>query len=127
MGAQVQGGQQFSIQPALNWKGSLDAPGYSYRYIGGDATRVIIPNEVMESNCLLEYSGEGFFPASLSEPVSCIVGGFHAMYHVKAGTYLHEMDIREGGTRPSWPARARWAWGRSTTPSTATASPACWW
>ena len=91
-------GSQFSIQPAMNWKGSLNAPGYSYRYIGGDATRVIIPNEVMESNCLLEYSGEGFFPASLSEPVSCIVGGFHAMYHVKAGTYLHEMDIREGGS-----------------------------
>ncbi len=90
-------GSRFSIQPAMNYKGSLNAPGYSYRYIGGDATRVIIPNEVMESNCLLEYGGEGYFPASLSEPVSCIVGAFHAMYHVKPGTYVHEMDIRAGG------------------------------
>ena len=36
-------GEKFSIQPALNYKGSLAAPGYSYQYIGGDATYVIIP------------------------------------------------------------------------------------
>ena len=40
-------GQKFSIQPALNYKGTLDAPGYSYRYIGGDSTYIVIPNEVM--------------------------------------------------------------------------------
>ena len=90
-------GNKFSIQPALNYKGSMDAPGYSYKYIGGDATFVIIPNEVMELNCLLSYEGEGFFPASLSEPISCIVGAFHASYHTKAGSYQHEMGIFEGG------------------------------
>jgi threonine dehydrogenase-like Zn-dependent dehydrogenase len=90
-------GSRFSIQPAMNYQGRLDAPGYSYRYIGGDATAVIIPNEVMEMNCLLEYNGEAYFPASLSEPMSCIVGAFHAMYHVRPGTYIHDMDIREGG------------------------------
>lgn len=90
-------GSKFSIQPALNYKGSLDAPGYSYRYIGGDATFVIIPNEVMELNCLLSYEGEGYFPASLSEPISCIVGAFHASYHTKAGSYEHSMGIVEGG------------------------------
>jgi threonine dehydrogenase-like Zn-dependent dehydrogenase len=31
-------GQKFSIQPAMNQTGSLNAPGYSFRYIGGDAT-----------------------------------------------------------------------------------------
>ena len=45
-------GEKFSIQPALNYKGSLAAPGYSYEYIGGDATYVIIPNEVMEKMCI---------------------------------------------------------------------------
>jgi threonine dehydrogenase-like Zn-dependent dehydrogenase len=77
--------------------GSLDAPGYSFRYIGGDATRVIIPNIVMESDSLLPYEGEAFFPASLSEPMSCIIGAFHASYHVPPGTYSHEMGIMEGG------------------------------
>jgi L-sorbose 1-phosphate reductase len=90
-------GMKFSIQPALNYRGSLNAPGYSYRYIGGDATYVIIPNEVMECNCLLEYKGEGFFPASLSEPMSCIIGAFHASYHTKPGTYVHEMGTVKGG------------------------------
>lgn len=88
---------KFSIQPALNYRGTLDAPGYSFRYIGGDATYVIIPNEVMEMNCLLPYSGRGYFPASLSEPVSCIAGAFHASFHNEQGSYVHRMGIREGG------------------------------
>ena len=90
-------GQKFSIQPAMAQTGSLDAPGYSYRYIGGDATHIIIPNNVMEADCLLQYDGEAFFPASLSEPMSCIIGAFHASYHVPPGTYKHEMGIRKGG------------------------------
>ncbi|MCX6329510.1 MAG: zinc-binding dehydrogenase [Bacteroidia bacterium] len=90
-------GQKFSIQPAMAQTGSLDAPGYSYRYIGGDATHIIIPNIVMEADCLLQYDGEAFFPASLSEPMSCIIGAFHASYHIPPGTYKHEMGIRKGG------------------------------
>jgi len=90
-------GRKFAIQPALNYKGSLDAPGYSYPYIGGNATYVIIPNEVMEQNCLLPYNGDAFFYASLSEPMSCIVGAYHANYHATAGSYEHSMGIKEGG------------------------------
>ncbi|MFO7294940.1 MAG: zinc-binding dehydrogenase [Clostridia bacterium] len=90
-------GQKFTIQPALNYKGSLAAPGYSYRYIGGDATYIIIPNEVMEMNCLLEYNGEAYFYGSLAEPMSCIIGAFHASYHTVPGKYVHNMGIVEGG------------------------------
>ena len=90
-------GQKFSIQPALNYKGSQYAPGYSYRYIGGDATYIIIPHEVMELDCLLPYEGEGFYPASLAEPMSCVIGAFHATYHTRPGSYNHLMGIREGG------------------------------
>ncbi len=95
--SQFKPGNKFSIQPALNYKGSLDAPGYSYKYIGGNATYIIIPDEVMELNCLLHYDGEGFFPASLSEPYSCVAGTFHAHYHTKGGSYVHNMGISEGG------------------------------
>jgi len=91
-------GSKFAIQPALNYRGSLAAPGYSYRAIGGDATYVIIPNEVMECGCLLEYRGRGFFPASLSEPMSCIIGAFRASYHTRPGDYTHQMGIREAGS-----------------------------
>ncbi|MBO5077911.1 MAG: zinc-binding dehydrogenase [Clostridia bacterium] len=90
-------GQKFSIQPALNYKGSLAAPGYSYKYIGGDATYVVIPNEVMKMNCLLNYTGEAFFYGSVAEPMSCIVGTYHAMYHTTNGKYTHKMGIVKGG------------------------------
>lgn len=94
-------GDKFSIQPALNYEegpvGILSAPGYSYRYIGGDATYVIIPKEVMEKDCLLAYQGEGFYPASLAEPLSCVIGAMHANYHTTPGSYIHKMDIVDGG------------------------------
>ena len=94
-------GDKFSIQPAINYPdgpvGVLSAPGYSYKYIGGDATYVIIPNEVMEQNCLLPYTGEGFYPASLSEPLSCVIGAMHANYHTSPGSYVHKMEIINGG------------------------------
>ena len=90
-------GDRFIIQPALGYKGSLDAPGYSFRYIGGDATYVIIPHEVMDMNCLIPYKGKDFFAGSLSEPYSCVIGTMHAMYHTTYGSYVHKMGIVEGG------------------------------
>lgn len=102
VGAAVSGGfkpgDRFTIQPALNYKGSLAAPGYSYQYIGGDATYIIIPPEVMQTGSLLPYSGDAFFYGSLAEPMSCIIGAFHASYHTRPGSYVHEMGIREGGS-----------------------------
>ena len=94
-------GDKFSIQPALNYEdgpvGVLSAPGYSYAHIGGDATYVIIPNEVMELGCLLPYEGPGYYPASLSVPLSCVIGAMHANYHTTPGSYVHKMEIVDGG------------------------------
>lgn len=94
---QFKPGDRFGIQPALMYHGSLDAPGYSFPTIGGDATFVRIPSCVMECNCLLNYSGDAFYKASLSEPVSCIIGACHAHYHIPPATYDHVMGIVEGG------------------------------
>lgn len=94
---QFKPGDKFVIQPALNYKGSLASPGYSYKYIGGDATYVIIPHEVMELGCLLPYNGDAYFYGSLTEPMSCIVGGFHANYHTTPGSYVHKMECKERG------------------------------
>jgi threonine dehydrogenase-like Zn-dependent dehydrogenase len=94
-------GDKFSIQPALNYPGGpvgiLSAPGYSYRHIGGDATYIVIPSEVMEQDCLLRFEGEGFYRASLAEPLSCVIGAMHANYHTAPGSYIHRMDIVSGG------------------------------
>ena len=94
---QFKAGQRFAIQPAMNYKGSMAAPGYSYQYIGGDATYIIIPEEVMLTGCLLPYNGEAFFYGSVAEPVSCVIGAFHAQYHTTNGCYEHKMGIVEGG------------------------------
>ena len=93
-----QPGQRYSIQPALNYPGrELEAPGYSFHYCGGQATKILIPREVLEMDCLLPYEGEAFFGASLSEPVSCIIGANNSSYHFKQGEYVHKMGIAEGG------------------------------
>lgn len=90
-------GMKFTLQPALNYKGTMWSPGYSYEFFGGDTTYCIIPPEVMELGCLLEYKGRAYYEASLAEPMSCSIGAFHAAYHTKMGVYHHEMGIREGG------------------------------
>ncbi|HIX93591.1 MAG TPA: zinc-binding dehydrogenase [Firmicutes bacterium] len=90
-------GEKFAIQPAHNYKGSQEAPGYSYRWCGGDATYVIIPREILICDCLLKYAGDAFFYGSLAEPMSCIIGGAHASYHTTNGSYVHDMGIKEGG------------------------------
>ena len=98
---QFKAGDKFSIQPAIFYEegpvGLLSAPGYSYPYVGGDATYVIIPNDVMVQGCLLKYEGEGFYPASLAEPLSCVIGAMHANYHTTPGSYVHTMEIVDGG------------------------------
>ncbi len=94
-------GQKYTIQPAIYNEdaplGVLSAPGYTYKYIGGDATYVIIPKDVLEKDCLLIYNGPGYYPASLAEPLSCVIGAMHANYHITPGSYIHDMEIIKGG------------------------------
>jgi threonine dehydrogenase-like Zn-dependent dehydrogenase len=93
-------GDKFSVQPKIEYEGfpeKLRAPGYSYEYFGGATTYAILPNEFIEKDCVLEYSGDAFFLGSLAEPISCIIRAFHANYHCEYGTYIHHMGIAEDG------------------------------
>lgn len=90
-------GDKFALQPALNYMGKLDSPGYSYEYCGGATTYCIMPHEVMELGCLLPFHGESFFEASLAEPMSCIIGGYHANYHTNKQNYNHAMGTKKDG------------------------------
>jgi threonine dehydrogenase-like Zn-dependent dehydrogenase len=92
-------GQKYGVQPQLNIPGHEHwAPGYSFRWIGGDATRIVIPREVLELDCLLTYNGDAYYKSSIAEPVSCIVGAYRCSYHFKAGEYVHQMGIKKGGS-----------------------------
>ncbi|MDD2361734.1 MAG: zinc-binding dehydrogenase [Oscillospiraceae bacterium] len=91
-------GSKFAIQPAINDPTNVHAaPGYSFKYIGGASTYIIIPSIVMERSCLMDYTGDAYYMGSLAEPVSCIVGGFNVNYHSAPGSYVHNMGIAEGG------------------------------
>ena len=94
---QFKPGMKFTLQPALNYKGTMWSPGYSYEFFGGDATYCIIPSEVMELGCLLEYKGRAYYEASLAEPMACSIGAFNAAYHTHMGVYTHDMGIKENG------------------------------
>lgn len=91
-------GEKFAQQPALNYRGRLDSPGYSYQFCGGAASYCIMPNEVMEQGCLLHYDGESYFEASLGEPMSCIVGGYYGCYHTNKTDHGHSIGVKEGGS-----------------------------
>ncbi len=90
-------GDGVAIQPAHFYKGTQQALGYSYQYGGGDTQYANIPIETLLMDCLLPYNSDVYFYGSLAEPMSCIIGTFHAMYHTKAGSYVHNMGIVEGG------------------------------
>ena len=73
-------GEKFVLQPAMGLPSGYSA-GYSYEYYGGNATYCIIPKVSIDIGSVLPYDVDYFANASLAEPMSCIIGAFHATYH----------------------------------------------
>ncbi|MDD9150048.1 zinc-binding dehydrogenase [Sporolactobacillus sp. CQH2019] len=90
-------GENYVIQPNLARDDTPFVPGYSYPYIGGDATAIIIPPEVIELNCLIPFHGQAYYEGSLCEPLSCVIAAFNAQFHLIPHTYDHEMGIKRNG------------------------------
>ena len=89
-------GQKVVIQPALKLENNFD-PGYSYPFIGGAATYVIVPKIVLERGCLLPFEGDSFFKGSLVEALGCIVRGYKGFYHTDYETYIRTDGAKKGG------------------------------
>ncbi|MDD2980401.1 MAG: zinc-binding dehydrogenase [Hespellia sp.] len=94
---QFKEGEKFVLQPAMNLDNGYSA-GYSYEYFGGDATYCIIPKIAIDKGCVLPYHSDYFANASLAEPMSCIIGAFHATYHTENFIYEHQMGLKDGGS-----------------------------
>ena len=90
-------GQSVAILPTMGLP-SGHSPGYSYPYYGGDATYCIIPKVAIDKGCVLPYAEDYYANASLAEPMSCIIGAFHASYHTEPLVWEHQMGIRKGGS-----------------------------
>ncbi|MGM0167975.1 L-sorbose 1-phosphate reductase [Enterococcus sp. AZ135] len=91
-------GERYVLQANLQLPDRPDCPGYSYAYTGGDATYIVISEDVMNQDCLIPYKGETYFEGSLIEPLSCVIGAFEANYHLKEGSYEHKMGIKADGS-----------------------------
>ena len=100
VGEKLQGkfqeGEKFVLQPAMGLDSGYSA-GYSYEYFGGNATYCIIPKVAIDLGCVLPYKGNYYANASLAEPMSCIIGAFHATYHTTPYVYEHDMGVRKNG------------------------------
>lgn len=94
-----QKGMKFTVQPEVTIGGVSRTVGYNYGAYGGDSTYSILPAEVMESGSLIPFNGESFFEASLSEPTSCIIAGYHRMYHTSKTNHQHIMGVKEKGAQ----------------------------
>ncbi len=99
VGADVEGwkaGQKAVVQPALKLDTGYD-PGYSYQYIGGDATYIIVPKIVLERGCLVHYEGDSFFKGSLVESFGCVVRGYKGFYHTDYSNYVRTDGAKKEG------------------------------
>lgn len=89
-------GQKIVIQPALKLETNYD-PGYSYQYIGGSSTYAVVPEVVLERDCLIPYEGDAFFKGSLTEAFGCIIRGYKGMYHTNYESYTRTDGAKKGG------------------------------
>ncbi len=89
-------GEKIVIQPALKLENGHD-PGYSYPYIGGNATYAIVPKIVLERDCMIAWNGDCFYKGSLVEAIGCSLRGYKGMYHYDYETYVRTDSIKENG------------------------------
>ena len=89
-------GQKIVIQPALKLESGYD-PGYSYQYIGGSSTYSIVPEIVLERNCMIPFDGDGFFKGSVVEALACVYRGYLGFYHTDYSNYVRTDGAKKGG------------------------------
>ena len=89
-------GEKVIIQPSLRLENSHD-PGYSFKYIGGAATYVIVPEDVISRDCMISYTGDSFFTGSLVEPIACVLRAYKAFHHSDRDTLEISMGVKKGG------------------------------
>lgn len=88
-------GGKVVIPPVLSYMG-VDTIGYSFPEIGGDATYCLVRDHVIEHGHLIPIGGDAFFSGSLVEPVSCVVRGFKATFHLdEEGNHI--TGVKQGG------------------------------
>ena len=84
------------VKPALKLASGYD-PGYSYPTVGGATVYAVVPEIVLERNCLIPYRGDAFFKGSLVESLACDLRGLKGLYHTDYTNYVRTDDEKVGG------------------------------
>ena len=88
-------GDKVIIPPVLSYLG-VDTIGYSFEEIGGDSTYSLVREHVIENGYLIKIKSDAFFSASLVEPVSCVLRGYKATFHLdEEGEHI--TGVKPGG------------------------------
>lgn len=88
-------GKQFALLPGI--PDQMEAPGYSYRYLGGDCTYCIVPKDVIEKGCFFEVAVDSYYEASVVEPLYCVIGGYNANIHLVSGSHQPQYSTKKDG------------------------------
>ena len=89
-------GEKVIIPPVLGYLGTMDTIGYSFGEIGGDSTYSLVYEHIVENGYLLKINSNAFFGGSLVEPVSCVLRGFKATFHLDEDG-SHITGLKDGG------------------------------
>lgn len=89
-------GEKVIIPPVLEYLGGIDTIGYSFQQIGGASTYSTVCNHIIENGYMLKLQSDAYFKGALIEPVSCILRGYKANFHLDV-KQNHVMGIKEGG------------------------------
>lgn len=96
LGDKWETGKKAIIQPALKLENGHD-PGYSYKYVGGAATYVVVPEIVFERGCFLPFESDCWYKGSLVEAIGCVPRGFKGLYHTDYENYVRTDGAKAGG------------------------------
>lgn len=88
-------GERFILQPALNYKGRPNAPGFTYPYCGGNSFYAIMPHEAMDTDSLIVCDLPAYYMGSLTEPLSTVCCAVNAFFHTTVGYYEYLPGIAE--------------------------------
>lgn len=88
-------GKRFALLPGI--PDQMEAPGYSYPYLGGDCTYCIVPKDVIEKDCFFEVSLDSYYEVSVVEPLYCVIGGYHANLHSISGSHQPKYSTKKDG------------------------------
>lgn len=91
-------GESCVVQPmAYIEEKEVLAVGHSFDSLGGYATYVIVPKDVVGCGAVVKWRGNSFYKAALAEPLACIIAAWRSQYHTHRASFKPVHGAKKGG------------------------------